>query len=85
MIRFCVPLIALMLAFSGVANAKLVGRWDPAAYAQGKFKVQKTAVIRKVPPLRRFTHRKNVLSSRLTTRASSFKKRLSWQKTKLLS
>ena len=49
MIRFCVPLIALMLAFSGVANAKLVGRWDPAAYAQGKFKVQKTAVIRKAP------------------------------------
>ena len=40
MIRFCVPLIALMLAFSGVANAKL---------AQGKFKVQKTAVIRKAP------------------------------------
>ena len=49
MIRFCVPLIALMLAFSGVANAKLVGRWDPAAYAQGKFKFQKTAVIRKAP------------------------------------
>ena len=85
MIRFCVPLIALMLAFSGVANAKLVGRWDPAAYAQGKFKVQKTAVIRKAPAPKKIHAQKNVLSSRLTTRASSFKKRLSWQKTKLLS
>lgn len=47
MIRFCVPLIALMLALSGVANAKLVGRWDPAAYAQGKFKVQKTTLVKK--------------------------------------
>ena len=37
MIRFSVPFIALMLAFSGTANAKFIGRWDPAAYAQGKF------------------------------------------------
>ena len=47
MIRFCVPLIALMLAFSGVANAELGGRWAPAAYAQGKFRVQKSAVLRR--------------------------------------
>ena len=62
MIRFCVPLIALMLAFSGVANAKLVGRWDPAAYAQGKFKFQKTVVIRKSPsPMNFHAQKKRVV------------------------
>lgn len=53
MIRFCIPLIALMLAFFGVANAKLIGRWDPAAYAQNQFKVQKTAIVRKAPALKK--------------------------------
>ena len=47
MIRFSVPFIALMLAFSGTANAKFIGRWDPAAYAQGKFEIQKTAFRRR--------------------------------------
>ena len=90
MIRFCVPLIALMIAFSGVANAKLVGRvaCHPGTRQltlKVNLKFRKRPLSVKLPPLRRFTHRKNVLSSRLTTRASSFKKRLSWQKTKLLS
>ena len=49
MIRFSVPFIALMLAFSGTANAKFIGRWDPAAYAQGKFEIQKTAFVQKEP------------------------------------
>ncbi len=49
MIRFSVPFIALMLAFSGAANAKFIGRWDPAAYAQGKFEIQKTAFVQKAP------------------------------------
>ena len=48
MIRFSVPFIALMLAFSGTANAKFIGRWDPAAYAQGKFEIQKTAFVQKL-------------------------------------
>ncbi len=75
MIRFCVPLIALMLAFSGVANAKLVGRWDPAAYAQGKFEIQKQPLFQKEPVVEKNSRtEKNVLSSRLTTRAS-FSKR----------
>ena len=47
MIRFSVPFIALMLAFSGTANAKFIGRWDPAAYAQGKFEIQKQPLFRK--------------------------------------
>ena len=31
------------------ANAKFIGRWDPAAYAQGKFEIQKTAFVQKEP------------------------------------
>lgn len=59
MIRFSVPFIALMLAFSGTANAKFIGRWDPAAYAQGKFEIQKTAFVQKEPVVEKFRLKAN--------------------------
>lgn len=59
MIRFSVPFIALMLAFSGTANAKFIGRWDPAAYAQGKFEIQKQPLFRKNLLLKKFRLKAN--------------------------
>lgn len=42
-----VPLALLLVVFSCSSQAKLVGRWDPAAYENGKFEVQKTAFVKK--------------------------------------
>lgn len=57
MIRFSVPFIALMLAFSGTANAKFIGRWDPRVNL--KFKKQ---------PL----FRKNLLLKKFRLKANTF-------------
>ena len=58
MIRFSVPFIALMLAFSGTANAKFIGRWDPPR-VNLKFKKQ---------PL----FRKNLLLKKFRLKANTF-------------
>lgn len=48
--KFVIPFIALLVCFSGAANAKLIGRWDPAAFAQGRYDVQKTAFVKVEAP-----------------------------------
>ena len=48
--KFVLPVVALLVCFSSAANAKLVGRWDPAAFAQGKYDVQKTAFVKVEAP-----------------------------------
>lgn len=48
--KLVMSLIALSVCFSGAASAKLVGRWDPAAFAQGRYDVQKTAFVKAEVP-----------------------------------
>ena len=59
MIRFSVPFIALMLAFSGTANAKFIGILPPAPRVNLKFKKQ---------PL----FRKNLLLKKFRLKANTF-------------